>query len=243
MNTDSGSPERAKNDQLKIVGHRGARGLAPENTLAAIRKALEHHVDEIEIDVRITKDGKVVLTHDKHCTDAGGGKLMVSQHAYSQLKQHKPDLTTLSEAISAINRQVPLQIEVKWNEPSAPIIAVIQQFVAKGWEPTDFLIGSKKQQTLLEMHQALLNIPTVVIEPFSSIRAVWRARRLHTKRLSMRHHWLWSGFIRAMNRRGYQLYAYTLNDPAEARRWHSYGLAGVITDNPEAFEPHHHGDS
>ena len=49
---------------MKIVGHRGARHLAPENTISAIKKALDLAVDEIEIDVRVTKDGHVILHHD-----------------------------------------------------------------------------------------------------------------------------------------------------------------------------------
>jgi glycerophosphoryl diester phosphodiesterase len=221
---------------MKIVGHRGARGLAPENTLAAIRKGLEHGVNEIEIDVRITKDNVPVLIHDRACHDASGARLAVRGHTYPELKLHKPDLTTLAEAIEAIGRQVPLQIEVKWAEPTGPVIAAIKDALNKGWQPADFLIGSKKHQTLVEAHQALPGITKVVIEPFSGIRAVWRAKSVDTKRLSMNHLWLWSGFIKAMQRGGYELYAYTLNNPSKARRWQRYGLAGVITDLPDSYQ-------
>ncbi len=222
--------------RLKIVGHRGARGLAPENTLAAIHKGLLHGVDELEIDVRVTKDNVPVLIHNKTCTDASGVALTVRDHNFAELKRHKPDLTTLQDAITAIGRQVPLQIEIKWSEPTEPIAQIINSFLSQGWQPTDFLIGSKKQSTLLEIHRALPTIPKVVIEPFLSVRAVWRAQRVNTKRLSMRQQWLWSGFIAAMHRRGYELYAYTLNDPRKAKRWQSQGLAGVITDMPDLFE-------
>ena len=47
--------------------------------------------------------------------------------------------------------------------------------------------------------------------------------------------WLWWGFIRAMRRGGWELYAYTVNDPAKAKRWVRWGLAGVITDCPDLF--------
>jgi glycerophosphoryl diester phosphodiesterase len=51
-------------DEIKIVGHRGAAGLMPENTLSGFRKAIEIGVDAIELDVHLTADNVVVVTHD-----------------------------------------------------------------------------------------------------------------------------------------------------------------------------------
>jgi glycerophosphoryl diester phosphodiesterase len=220
---------------MKIVGHRGARNLAPENTLAGIQKALEHQVDEIEIDVRVTSDGQVVLQHNQFLRDQAGNWLNIRNCTYEQLRQHKADLCTLSEAIRVLDKRVPLQIEVKWGEQTQPVVDVLQSFLAQKWQATDFLVGSKKQQTLLDIHRALPDIPKVVIEPFSSLRGVWRAKQLGSNRLSMNHLWLWGGFLRAMQRRGYSVYAYTINNPARAKRWQHSGLAGVITDDPERF--------
>lgn len=221
---------------LRIIGHRGARGLAPENTLASINKALQHGVDEIEVDIRVSKDGVVFLHHDIFLSDQAGNKLMIWNYNYAELLKHKPDLTTLEDAVRVVGRKVPLQLEVKWGERTAPIIAVLRKLLAEGWQPADFMFGSKKQRTLLELHRALPAVPTVVIEPFLSVRGHLRARQVGTKRISMNHLGLWPGFIRAMRRRDYCLYTYSLNDPAKAARWHGHGLAGVITDLPDRFE-------
>lgn len=224
-----------RHQAMQVVGHRGARGLAPENTLAAIDKALEHQVVEIEIDVHITKDQVAVLAHYPWLNDVAGNTLVIKQTTLQDLRRHKPDLATLDEAIAHINRRVPLQIELKWGEPASPVASVLLDYLGRGWQATDFLFGSKNQRTLLELHRALPEIPTVVIEPYLSVRAHWRARQLKTKRLSMNRWGLWSGFIRAMDRRGYQLYAYTLDDPRKAKRWQAAGLQGVITDRPDLF--------
>ncbi len=221
---------------LKIVGHRGAKGLAPENTLASIQKALDHGADEIEVDVRVTKDDIPVLHHDIFLSDPAGNRLKICNHSYEELKKHKSDLTTLHEVILHINKTVPLQIEVKWGEATAPVIRELKKCLTDGYHADDFLIGSKKQSTLMELHRAFPTIETVVIEPWSSIRAVYRARQLDTVRISMNQLFLWSGFIQAMHRRGYQLYAYAMNDPVKAKRWQRYGLAGVISDLPDRFE-------
>jgi glycerophosphoryl diester phosphodiesterase len=58
-----GNPQGAHN-RVYVIGHRGAAGLAPENTLAAFKKALELGVDAVEMDALLTVDGEVVVHHD-----------------------------------------------------------------------------------------------------------------------------------------------------------------------------------
>jgi glycerophosphoryl diester phosphodiesterase len=221
---------------MKIIGHRGARGLAPENTIAALRKGLEHHADMLELDLRVTKDGMVILHHDADLTDPNGTKRAVDSHTYEELKTHKKDLATFEEVLKTIGRAVPLYIEVKREVRIGPIIKIIKKCLESSWKPTDFLLGSKSQKTLLELHASLPEIEKVVIEPWSGVRAHYRARQLGAKRISMNQLWLWWGFIRGFKNSGRQLYAYTLNDPAKARRWARYGLAGVVTDYPDRFD-------
>lgn len=221
---------------MKIIGHRGACGLAPENTIASLLKALEHHVDELEFDLRVTKDQIVVLHHDAKLIDPNGQKHRIAEYTYADLKRHKPDLATFEAALDTIGHQVLLHIEVKPHEATKPIVALIKGRLATGWKLEDFLLGSNSQKTLLELHAALPDIQKVVIEPWSGVRAGRRARQVNTQRISMNQRWLWWGFIRSVVNSGWQLYAYTLNDPAKAKRWANCGLYGVITDYPDRFE-------
>jgi glycerophosphoryl diester phosphodiesterase len=223
---------------MKIIGHRGARGLGPENTLPSLKAALEAGVDEIEIDVRVTADGACVLNHDPYLHDASGGKLRaltIAQHTAAQLYDQRPDTATLAEAIRLVNHRVPMVIEVKPKVPAAPVIAQIQQFLDDGWQPHDFLLASFSHATLTALHAALPAIETVVLSRVSGIRARWRAKRVNATRLAFNHHNLWWGFIAAMHKRGYQIVTYTLNDPAKAERWKRHGLYGVVTDYPDRF--------
>ena len=221
---------------MKIIGHRGARGLAPENTITGLRKGLEHGVDELEIDLRVTKDDIVVLHHDAVLKDAGGGRFRISRHTYAELKDRKPDLPTLEEALDTIGHPVPFYIEVKHYERVRPVVKILRGYLKKGWRPEDFRLGSKHQKTLLELHKALPEIQKIVIERWSGVRGTRRARRLGTKRLSMNKNWLWWGFIRAMKRGGWELYAYPMNNAVRAKKWAGHGLAGVITDYPDRFK-------
>lgn len=221
---------------MKIIGHRGARGLAPENTLKSIAKALEHGVDEVEIDARVTADNVVVLHHDKDLTDGSGNRLRIKNTTYAELLRHKNDLTKLEEAVVLISKKRPTHIEVKPGEPASAIVKIIRKFIKKGWSPTNFVVASYNQNILLEIHQALPEITTVVVERWSSLKAINRAKQLDTKRLSMNQLWLWSYFIKSMSKSGWKLSAYTLNDPAKAKRWSKIGLYGAITDYPDLFD-------
>lgn len=220
---------------MKIVGHRGARGLAPENTIASLEQALAHHVDEIEIDVRITKDNIVVLNHDATLHLPNKPAFTIADHTWEELRAYKSDAITLDMALAYINRQVPLMIEVKPRVPIEPVVHVIKTHLADGWSTRDILLGSFSQKTLRALHRALPQLETVVIERFSGLYAGYRARQLQTRRISMNHWFVWSGYSASLRHQGYQLYVYTLNRPAKARRLERHGLYGVITDHPERF--------
>lgn len=215
---------------MKIIGHRGARGLAPENTLAAIEAGITAGADELEIDVRVTLDGVPVLWHDP-----AAGKLPIASTSYAKLKKLAPHLATLDEALHAIGRRVPVVVEIKPGESVGPIIAVLKKSLAQGWKITDFKIASFSQRTLLAAQQAWPKVSLVVIQSWSGVWAGHRARQLGTKYICMNQRFLWWGFVKSMAKSGYKLSAYPLNDPAKARRWAAHGLYGAVTDYPDRF--------
>jgi glycerophosphoryl diester phosphodiesterase len=217
-----------------VIGHRGARGLAPENTAASIKAGLAAGVDEIEIDIRITEDGIPVLNHDRFIIESSDWRA-IATHTLAEIKKFKPDITTLAEALDLVAGTSALYIEVKHGEPTLPVVKVIEEHRKVHGSKPGLLLGSKSQRVLRELHQSLPDIPKVVIEPWSGVRASYRARQVQTKRISMRSWWLWGGFLRAMQRRGYQITPYTLNDPAKVKKWQPY-IYGVITDFPDRMQ-------
>lgn len=221
--------------KLKVIGHRGAKGLTPENTIASFKKALEYKVDEIEFDVRVTKDGVAIIWHSAKLKTENGARLRITRHSYEELLEHEPDLLTLKQVLDFINGAVPLYIEVKFNVLTEPVVEVLSNY------KFTYALGSKSQRTLTSLHRELPDVPKIVIETWSGVRAVYRAKQLGTKIISMYSYFLWFGFIAAMKRRGYQVYAYPLSNPKKAYRWHRYGLAGVVTDFPDRFTRHSTG--
>ncbi|PID30950.1 hypothetical protein CSA80_00535 [Candidatus Saccharibacteria bacterium] len=220
---------------MKVIGHRGARGLSSENTLASIEKAIRHGVDEVEIDVRTTKDGVAVLHHDPAIVACDGTERVIARTNYAELLRYKADLAPLDHAIRAVAHRCRIMLDIKPGVPPKQTISIIRDRLSRGWRLKEFCVASYDPRILQAIREGLPGIELVVIEKWSSVRAVRRARKLRTKRISMNQRWLWRGFLRAMKRRGFKLSPYTMNNPKRAKRWRRY-LYGVITDRPDLFK-------
>lgn len=210
---------------MLIIGHRGAAGLKPENTLASFEAALKHGVQAIEIDVRTTRDSAAVVFHDKNVA----GKT-VSSLTLKQLRAVNPDALLLSDALEFLENKTEVIIELKPGCELSPVLACLEKTIAK----TN--ISSFDFKLLRLVKKALPDQVVTVNEAWSGVRAARRARILRTPYITMNQRWLWPGFIRSMSRSGFKLSTYTLNNPAKARRWAMYGLHAVITDFPDRFK-------
>lgn len=220
---------------MNIIGHRGAKGLAQENTIKAVKASFELGVDEIEIDVRITSDNTLVLVHGKPLKKLFGMDIKVQEFTYEQLKHRDPELTTLKEVIDLLNKRVRLRIEVKPGTPTKPLVELITIYLNKGWSPSSFLFASFQQSILRELHEALPDIERVVNEHVSLLRAYRRAHHVNSKHIVMHHRLLWGLSISHARRKGFDLAPYPLNNPKKAKRWKKFGLISVITDYPDRF--------
>lgn len=219
---------------MKIIGHRGAKGLRTENTIASIHKALEHNVNGIEVDVHVTKDTVAVLHHDHAFTDPSGDTVELHKTTYKELLVHKPDMATLEELLEEVHGRVPITIEIKERVDVREPARVIAAAIKRGLKPEDISIASFDFAVLKEAKRLLPSVGLVVNEEWSSVRGTYRAKELGTKRLSMYQRWLWTGFLKSMHSRGYQVSPYTVNNPAQAKRWEPY-IYGIFTDYPDRF--------
>jgi glycerophosphoryl diester phosphodiesterase len=107
-----------------IIGHRGAAGLAPENTLASIEKALSLGVDRIEIDIHQTKDNVLVVIHDETLERTTNGKGKIKDLTYREILKYSAGakfspacenekVPTLAEVLDLIDGKSQLLIELK----------------------------------------------------------------------------------------------------------------------------------
>ncbi len=112
-----------------VVAHRGSSGTAPENTLAAVRHALDAKAQMVELDVHITADNHAILLHDNVVGRTTGGHGRLSEMEYNELKQldagswfhadfHGERIPLLSEALALLHDKAYLNIEIKPPQPN-----------------------------------------------------------------------------------------------------------------------------
>ena len=196
-------------NKFEFIGHRGAAGLAPENSLESIRTALKHKVDMIELDVRM-QSGVPVLTHDQ----------VVSTEIYC----------TLRHALNEIDGKTAVNLELKELKTVKPVAKMLETY--KG----EVLFSSFKFNILQEVRKIMPKYKIAILEKWSGVRGVAEASLLKTKRLHMNEKWLWSNFVQSLKNQGFSVYAYTVNDQERADELHSWGVDGIVTDYPNKIK-------
>ena len=137
---------------IEVIGHRGAAGLEPENTLRSIQKAIDLGVDRVEIDVRVTKDGHLVVIHDETVDRTTNGHGYVKDLTFNELRRLDAGkgerIPTLEEALRLTRGKVILQIELKAAEATEPTVHLIEREHAEG----EVIITSFMHELLRKVH-------------------------------------------------------------------------------------------
>src|SRR5699024_9237800 len=223
---------------------------APENTVSAVEKALAHGAQGIEIDVQLTKDDHLVITHDHHLQRFSKQiKGNVRDYTLKEIKAFNigdyfsekfahETLATLEEMLAIIPETICLNIEIK----NAPIvyehISEILLSTLQKYERTDnVLISSFDHNTLQYFQSEAPHIPLVLLFERRAIRILKTTKRtdLHVYSINPNNIHVNKRFIKRCHKAGYKIYPYTVNDVATYKRFKAWGIDGVFSDNPEIF--------
>ncbi|SRR6266496_745386 len=224
---------------MLIMGHRGAAGLAPENTIASIAEGLAVKADFIEFDVRQTKDGHIVLVHDRHTGRVAHKRLTVRKSGIKELEtlemKHGYAIPTLEEAVELIGKKAKINIEIKSPECVPQVVALIQAYVKKGYPYAHFLVSSFSPAVLRAAYKIDKKIPYSLLQIWP-VRFRW-LRSVKLSAVGFYHISALTPFIVALaKRRGLYTYAYTVNSFEEAKRLKRLGIDGIVTNYPDKFE-------
>jgi glycerophosphoryl diester phosphodiesterase len=231
-----------------VTGHRGAKGHAPENTLAGLRKAVELGARWVEFDVKLTADNELVLFHDNKVNRTSDGKGPVAGMTLSDFRKldagrwFSPDFSdepvpTLAEAMDYLAATgIGANVEVKASPGrEAETGAAIARALAGRWfgGPAPMLISSFSADSLAAARQTASQIP----RGFLTLKFTkdWAAqlRQLDCATYHLLDRRFTEARTRAIREAGYRALAYTVNDPKRARELLSWGVESVITDNPD----------
>ena len=224
---------------MQIMGHRGAAGLAPENTIASITEALAAKADWVEFDVRRTRDGHIVLVHDSHTGRIAKKRLVVNKSAMSDLQtiemKRGQSIPTLQEAIAIIDKKAKINIEIKSADCVPQVVELIQSYYKKNYEREHFLISSFSPAVLRAVQELDKTIPLSLLQIWP-VRFRW-LRSVKLSAVGFYHISALTPFIVALaKRKGLYTYAYTVNSVEEAKQLKRLGIDGIVTNYPNKFD-------
>ncbi len=243
-----------ENKKIIITGHRGAAGLAPENTLASIQLAIELGVDRIEIDVQQTKDNKIIVLHDRTLRRTTTGHGFVKNLTYDEILQFSAGykfnkfyinekVPTLEQVIDLIDGKVELLIETKYSYMYYPnierhIINIIKNKNAKDWckvisfnDRALFRINKLDNSIRLgklfvgkHAHLPLSFDKGLNIRPLKKYAFV--------DEVIVKHDYATKAIIEKVHDFGKELHVWTVNNEATIQKLIERGVDGIISDYP-----------
>lgn len=221
----------------KIIGHRGAAGLALENSIEAIHHARTYKVDAIEIDVRATKDNYLVLSHDKHLGRVSAYQTIIADYTLDELLKltlhNHEQLVTLEQAIAAAG-DTPLIIEIKEPGIARSVLKIIHKSRAKR-----VVITSLWHDELKIIHKLRPDIPVLVRDLLSPFDIVATAHNIGATGINL-NAWQMNPLTYWLARRySLDIMVYTVNSPFVAEFLHKF-YPGILicTNRPDRFLKH-----
>lgn len=221
---------------MLVIGHRGACGLAPENTLASMHAAVAAGVLILEFDVQTTKDGIPVVIHDASLLRTHKKRRRISSLTAKELRILTTDcqpVPTLAQVLDAYWGRIYLNIEIKGKGTAAAVVRLLQEYCDTNecWDNcfiSSFSVRELKTVRALAPHANLALLHNR--NPFAFL-AYYRQlelsavgwHRLYTSQLA----------TEIAKRMGLFTYVYTVNRPSAAQLFAQQGFDAVVTDRPD----------
>ncbi|WP_353265489.1 glycerophosphodiester phosphodiesterase family protein [Gemmatimonas sp.] len=237
-----------------VIGHRGNRAHAPENTLPSLLEAVQVGVDAVEFDLHVSKDGVLVLVHDAtldRTTDAQGP---VASRTVDELRRvdagarftkngrdypwrgRGVGIPSFDDVIEALPSTLPLIIELK-TPAAGPLLAaaiarhaLTPRIIVAGFDPesTRSLRGGPIALGASTPDVASLLVPSLLRRPVpkSWYRALCIPPVYRGLPVPV------ASIVRAVKPHGVVTHVWTVNEPAQAQRLWRHGVNGIISDDP-----------
>ena len=221
------------------IGHRGAAGHAPENTLAAVQKGIDLGADFVEIDVRLTSDGVLVALHDAKVDRTTNGKGRVDTLSLRELKALDAGdgerIPTVEEVLRIAKGRTGLMLELKVGGAADPLIKAVQNVgIDIPVLYASFLHPELTAVRAVQPEAALM----VLLERLPRDPAAY-ALQYRPAYVGLRHDRASRDLVEAFHRAKVLVWVYTANTLDDIQRAISMGVDGVISDFPERV-PHAH---
>jgi glycerophosphoryl diester phosphodiesterase len=231
------------------IAHRGASGHAPENTIAAVEKAIELGAGAVELDIRQTADGHLVVIHDASLQRTAGSSKPVGSISLAELKTldagswWKPSfrderVPTLAEVLETIRHRCYLFIDLKQGSAHYPLIESRLLELIREWNAYHWVTVASPDLDALRKLRAIDPRLRLGIQPrlVQVKRILDIAEEVSAESIHLATHRFRPPILSEAHRKGVKVYLYTVNRPALIQRYARLGVDGIFTNYPDRPE-------
>jgi glycerophosphoryl diester phosphodiesterase len=233
--------------RTRVIAHRGFSAAAPENTIAAVRAAIEIGADMVEIDVTLTSDGHIVVIHDETLdrTTNGSGKISECTRAELQLLDaggwFAPTFTgeripSLDAVLDEIEDRILLNVEIKSEAVDRGIVTKVVSVIRTQGMIDQVVVSSFSPTALRQMHTEAPEIRTAVLyntKFHEGQDAVEIVTDLGATVFNIKRQRLTKKMRRRCRENNIPIGVYTVNEPRRMRRLVKKGINSIFTDHPD----------
>ena len=230
-----------------VVGHRGAQGEAPENTIDGVRHAIERGVRHLEIDLRLDGNGELVVLHDEKLKRTTGAKGKVGDYSVTQLarldarkvgppwprKTGVPSLSAMFEAAPEI-KSWQLELKPGRHRYNASLVAALTEWLSDDHQGC--IVTSSDPALIMAMKQNLPDLDTGLVSMHpdpSDTLAMCDCSHLIAQWTTIANPFM----VRRLHKRGIHISAWTVNDVSAIKSLFQLKVDSVITDYPSMALP------
>ena len=222
---------------INIVGHKGAAGYSPENTLPSFQMAIAIGCNRTELDVKRTKDGQIVVFHDDEVSRLTNGVGIVSEMTLFELKkldcEQGEKIPTLQEVVDLCKNKIDLQIELKADGTPE----LVNDIILKNAIQDQIVITSFRDYLLKEIKQLNPNLKAGLLFKTNEVMSeIWNLM----KSVPLDFFAPYSGlvtkeFVDKAHSFGKSVYAYRVNEKELGDKLNEMGVDDIGTDFPKLF--------
>ena len=236
--------KREEPEGFIVIAHRGASRAAPENTLSAMKKAIEFGADYAECDVFQTKDGEIVLFHDEEMERTTGKEGMIWEYALAELKELEvgswfseefrgEPIPTLREVVRLVKGNIKLNIEVKVSGKDPDIAQKVVDIIRSEDFEKECMVTSFEKPVIEKVKEIAPDLATGFIfdeeHPPDIFAGNWEI-------VCSKRNIVDEEFVQKAKQSGKKLFVWTVNYPEEMRKFIDLGVDGIITDIPDILK-------
>lgn len=223
----------------RVWAHRGASAHAPENTLAAFELAKQAGADGIELDVRLDRDGEVVVFHDRELQRLCGrpGLLeAISSTERKTLRVRGEPVPTLAEVFDVLGGlELNVELKVERAGRAASLVEATARVIRQSGRADQVLVSSFDPVALVQFHRHLPDIALAYLfhrDQALPIRKGWIGTVIGASVVHPDHSLCTEQTVKAWHTAGLPVNTWTVDDPAELRRLAALGVDGVFANDP-----------